>query len=336
MLRRIAFLIVTIMSKDTILYMNAWYAIWILIPLGLFVLHCRNCPGMARGSSQRGRIVGLNSKFSSSQSDRASLGCAGQTNLIRGDHTAQRTGLEAKRSQCQIPQDTFRCLEESVPRRVRAGATGTYTILGKWILDYYYYILLFDLVLPMVYTNLFHRQWNHKWRGIKVKCYACKDDDHLKSAFSIYVWRTSFVYAAVSTFHYVDKVHTEFLWNCSRARQQNATDAKEWAINQWSMTLMTHRWFFKVTKRSRARWQAASLTHAPLSLIKLFPQICWMMIFFFPLFTPYWNIKTLKKPFALLQKPRKSPKQLRQNRPWTWNSQGSHIEEFVYKGVGIV
>lgn len=95
------------------------------------------------------------------------------------------------------------------------------------------------------------------------------------------------------TFTCEDKVHVGFLWNFSRECQQNATNAKGWGINQWSMTLMTQGWFFKVTKRCRTRWQAALLPHAPLSLIKLFPQICWMR-FFFSLFTPHWNIKTLK------------------------------------------
>lgn len=114
------------------------------------------------------------------------------------------------------------------------------------------------------------------WSKLLCVCACWKYVDNLKSAFT---GMRENIYVVVSMLRYVDKVSIEFLSNFSRECQQNATNAKEWGINQWSMTLMTHRGFFKVTKCSRTRWQAASLPHGPLSLIKLFPQICWMIFF---------------------------------------------------------
>ena len=90
---------------------------WLLWPLSAgqcTVLQSKNGSGMVWGAQPRVWGVDLASKFSRSQSSRASVRCAGQTSPIHRGPTSQFTGLI-----CWC-QHTFRGLVEAMPRQVRA------------------------------------------------------------------------------------------------------------------------------------------------------------------------------------------------------------------------
>ena len=68
--------------------------------------HNANGSGMVWGARQRVSCLVLDSKFPRSQSNWASVGCAGQTSQIYGGPTSQLTGLKGSAANILVPDTT--------------------------------------------------------------------------------------------------------------------------------------------------------------------------------------------------------------------------------------